>query len=271
MAIPPVKPGGYGPLDVPRAAELAQIDERLAARGLDSLGADTVTGTLSLAQDPNHPIVHPTFSGGGCSVSAAGAIISTVPGSGGRLVLGDNDYPTYTATRSRSIYVSALEACRSSPAIATSGNKLVVDQASGGVYAAAYSDFVLPIAKPHDGATLFELFVYCFYTASPTIQASVTNLILVRWGVAVGYSGGGSPVILGQYAPGALGYNAGLPITLAMGGGFNGVTFTNNVLDLQTYSYGIFVRFASPPTGANLVFTGYRINYTAIADERFTQ
>ena len=101
--IPPVKPGGWGPEFVPSAPELAQLDQLVGDRGLDSFGGDFVTGTLSLFQDPLHAGTPPKITG---TVSVTEhSVMGTGPA--GSLACAGT-VPTYSASRTRVVRYSPL-------------------------------------------------------------------------------------------------------------------------------------------------------------------
>lgn len=266
MAIKSVKPGGYGPNQTPRASELAQVDERLATYGLDaSIAGDTVTGVLSLEQSPYALGTHPKITAfGDVRASHADAKIETA--NGGRLVLGDGDVPQYNpATRTRKVRVSFLEAHRSNPhlssGIVDSGDASVVDPASGGIYSAPPgfgAAYHLTIEKPMDGAALSSVRLWFYFRDDPGSTINV-GVVIGREAVPVG--GVTGLTVMGGNAA-TYGYVSGTIQTLNVTG------LVSNTIDLQTYTY--FLQMTSC-VSQFIVYTAYELNYTSIADERFTQ
>jgi hypothetical protein len=266
--IPPVKPGGYGPLDVPRATELAQMDELVADRGLDSEGADSITGTIGLDQDPNNLTDHAsvTLTGANANVAAAGATLG-----GSNLLLGDGDYPLYTAPRGRKVLIPCSEYGRSS--YPSQHQQYATDPASGGIqsqYVAGSDSFTLPLVKPHDGAVFGLVKLYFFLPALPTtvFGLSQITLTLYKFQLAGSESGTqiGPGVALPTPASAAAYYNGGAPQALSFD-----YTFEDEVLDLSSWRYHFDISDDNAVYGFHPVYTALEVNYASIADERFYQ
>lgn len=255
MTIRPVKPGGWAKGMVPRAAELAQIDERLSTFGLDSEGPDTVTGVLSLTQDPAHPGTHPQIvTGAGSTVQVTNGRVDTK--NGGRFILGDGDVPEFVSPVTRRVRISSLEACRSAYTSGPAGNSLSVVGGIGITSAVAGSqDVTFALPKPHDGATLTSLKVWLYFT-DPSVASISYTAILTRVTAATGVA---STVVMGT-ASATASYSA-IPQAVTLSG------LVSNVIDLSTYDYSLFWR--SPLLGVAL--TAIELNFGSIGDEGFTQ
>jgi hypothetical protein len=273
MAIKPVRPGGWGPNFISTPPEPAQIDQRLAAQGL-ALAGDTVTGTLSVVQDPLHPGTFPILTGS-ATVTAAGAVMGTGP-NGGKLVC-SGSVPTYSANRTRRVRFSPLEVTRSAPAFSgtdiTAGYPAVIDPVSGGIMSAPGHttqgfgflpdcQFGIPITKPHDGATLDSVTVYYFFTGSTSLIVYASGRLTVR------------KVNTTTGATTTFGPSASFPTALSPANTIlSDATLTgiNDVIDLTSYVYRVIVQLPAYSTSNNFIWTGVEVNYKTIIDERFTQ
>jgi hypothetical protein len=266
--IRPVMAGvGYAKNMTPQAAEFAQIDQQLSAYGLDGSSSDVLAGRMSLAQDPQNLGTAPTLttSGSIAVVVESGGVIGSVLGSGGRIALGAGDVPTYSPSRSRTVRMSMLEAARVDDASA-----LVVDPTSGGVTAGsgagALNQFRIPIAKPHDGATLSTVRVFFFLRSEPSALAVTMPFMRVYRedlsGNVVTFSAGDSyptPASTELY------YNNGQALTLT------GTTYSNNVINVALYTYTIALVDDNGPVDSRPIYTAIELDYTAISDNRWTQ
>jgi len=284
MSIKPVRPGGYAQNMVPTAVELAQIDQRLSTYGIDTLPAgDTVTGILSLKQDPLNPGTHPKMTGT-LSPTVAGAVAGTGPGGGSLICSGS--VPTYTAARPRRVRISPLELMRSSPTGSpiTSGCAPVVDPQSGGVTQGLTTTlaYFFPITKPQDGATFLSFVAYYYVPNLPAATSGQMQIIAYRRNVLTGaldllgenqVNKSGSPAT--WYANGA---PQSIQVSTTVGTiPIGNVTFAPHGTDpiaLATYSYIIGVGGTGWGVSGDLplpVITGVEINYANVLDERLHQ
>lgn len=273
MAIPPVKPGGYGIGDVPKATELAQIDERISQRGLDSVGDDTLSGTLSIQQDPLQlGVVAPTLTmGTGSSIKISAGQLETK--NGGRLYLGAtglgaNDWPGLSPAHTRTIRVSALEACRSAPhitlGVVDAGNALGVYGNGIGIYTLVHDSggtIHFSIPKPNDTAVLSTIRVWFF---CPVLPTAVSDFSIIFGKRAV--SGSVVPTSIASnatsFADVNAQYNNGLPQSISLA-----VTET---IDLPGHTY--FLQLIEDMTiGNQLVYTAIEYVYSTVSYENFTQ
>ena len=280
MAIPPVKVGGWGPNFVPQPQELAQLDQELATKGLDAVGGDIVTGTLSV-------------SGGAgiqtsLNITSAGAVAGSGPG-GGNLTFSTGVGPTYSPARSRSVWISPLELCRSFPKVGVSGghnqlqggNLPYIDSQSGGitqypkgstVFTAGYiiapnAQMVFPLTKPMNGfvngATLTQV-DFCYYMPNPSFVTGSGNGNLL---VMKTKKDASTTTTLGTNA-----FTAGAIPNFAS---VASVTGMSEVIDLTTWIYHLvvidpdyFTALKGPP---GIIWTGFKIYYTSIANEGLQQ
>jgi hypothetical protein len=268
MAIPPFKPGGYGPNDTPHAAELAELDAKLATRGLDSTAADTATGTISALG------AWTTTAGKTVLVSGLGTSAQTTLGSGARFVLGDNDYVQYTASRTRTVFIHPTEAAFSF----VQGDQYRIDDTNLSGTGATYGlqnqsgsgtvTLTVPIAKPHDAATITQVVAYFQVPVSilgGVVPASLPTLVLGRRAISTGAFTSVASTTFGTPASPTAYYNAGAPNTMTVNPG------SNNVEDLTTYDFAIQVTDDSSPLARRIIWTGFKIVYGSIADNRPSQ
>jgi hypothetical protein len=256
----------------PSAAELAQIDQRLAAQGLDiSPAGDTATGTLSLLHDPVRVGVTPKMTG---SVSVAAGTLGTGPGGGTLICTGST--PTYTVARTRRVRFSMLELARSFPNISGGvihqGNTPVVDPASGGITQApsnapgfaAFPDaqITLPISKPHHRATITSVALYFFFPIFSGVMFGASGQITLQrihnvTGAITSYgpSTAVPTVPQNQFSTAYAATISGLAV----------------VVDLTTYVYRIVLQDIKTTGSVTVVWTGGEVNYSGIADEEFSQ
>jgi hypothetical protein len=272
-----VKPGGWGPYFVPTAQELAAMDAELAANGLDASAAgDTVSGTLSFAQDPLHSGVAPTLSGG--ATVANGGTMGT--GAAGELLLRAT-VPTYSATRTRRVRFSPLELIPSfetfSGSSLTHGNACVIDPATGGVTQSGVDTggigvdaaMFWPLPKPHNGGRIISVIAYFYVPSQPLVKPSMNpSLSLVKVGSVTNTVTTIGTAFFGIPSSAALWYAGGAPQALAL----TGLTET---VDLVNYVYRISIQDPAITAAGNQkpspIWTGIEVNYDSIADERFTQ
>lgn len=279
--IRPVKSGvGYAINDTPQAAEFAQIDQQLATYGLNSVAADTVTGTLSIQTDPLHTSTPATLTGN-FNVTASGAIAGTVPG-GGTIGVYNGSYPTYSAARPRRIRMSLLELTRSEPTGSplAAGNIPVIDPATGGVTqtpvgaliatqgfaTAGAAQITIPMTKTHDGATIASVVLYFYWPVLPNTVHTLTGKfalqkVTVATNALTSIGNVTFPTSASTSAP------AGTPHPVSISG-------LSEVIDLSTYVYRFLIQDPAV-NGSNEtpgpIYTGIEINLTTIGDERFTQ
>ena len=283
--IPPVKPGGWGPEFVPSAPELAQLDQLVGDRGLDSFGGDFVTGTLSLFQDPLHAGTPPKITG---TVSVTEhSVMGTGPA--GSLVCAGT-VPTYSAGRPRVVRYSPLELVRSYPAVSGStlsaGCAPVIDRTTGGVSQSqsleVNGSLLYPITKPMDGSTVTSLRVYYYVQSLPASAPSAFNLALLATQLSTGVT---EFVGFANTAPSSASswYDSGsvqsifVTTTSASGGtaylGSTGAFLWgagSNTLALSSWVYWVEISMTGTVVGSNPIITGIELTYT-VPDERFQQ
>lgn len=295
---------GYAQSMVPTSAAFAQIDEELSEYGLDSgNGAaspsttlDTISGLISVSQDSLHPTVHPGFTTsnpvtvtGVNSVTGAPSVAASVLGSGGRLVCGativdgaSTDVPKYTSDRSRIVQLSFLEACYSAPHYnynnnyVDAGTPYVVVSLTMGIQrstqtpGAVQLSFDVPITKPHNGATISQILVYCYLSVAPTSFGTTppAEVILYQTDITTG----AATAITNGTLPGT---NVA---TYFVNGAVQTITITPTppalVVDLTQYTYSLHVRDDHGSTwpagtGCGVVWLGAAITYSSIPDESF--
>ena len=273
--IKPVKPGGWSPGMVPTPSEIAQIDQRLAAQGLDSTsGGDTVTGTISLTHDPVRVGTTPKITSS-VAVAAAGATIGTGPGGGTLTLVGT--VPTYSATRTRRVRFSMLELARAFPNISGStieeGNAPLADPASGGItqYPLQPGGFLsfpsaaitLPLTKPHHGATITSVSLYYFFRrVQPGVWTWTLNSgqiqlqqVAVATGAITSYTSAAFPGI-------SFFFDTVYAVTISA---------LSVAVDLHNYVYRIVLQDPAVAGVMQTIFTGAEVNYSGIANEEFSQ
>jgi hypothetical protein len=252
VTIRPVKSGvGWRKLYTPTTSELAQLDQLLATYGLDSegdflSGPLTALGTWSTAAAPSGLV---GLIGSGIQARTAG----------GSIILGDNDYPTYSPARTRSVVIPCAEACFSDALDGWS-----VDSNSLGLfqdpYAAGASIFV-PLTKIHNGATISSVTLYFFSPSAVSVPSQYPSFSISRQQISTNTSTAlGFATFGGPYVPGTV-----QSLTIS--------SLSSNVVDTSTYRYFFQINDDNNNVAGPLKtrFTGIRVNYTAIADRRFSQ
>lgn len=208
-----------------------------------------------------------TFSGavtmsGTLTVSGAGKVKTSASG---RIELGDNDYPTFSATRSRSVRIGIT------PALAywaSTYTDFTYDSSTPGMTSATLgAAFVVPLHGLHNGATLSTLDVYFTPRVTTTTPATPPSVQLYRRAITAGAAIGAQTALSGtatqSYTPGG-DYNDGKALIMTY------TCTTNNVIDTASYIYYLVV---TDESGAGAVvgnrYHAVVCNYTAIADMRF--
>lgn len=279
--IRPVVAGvGYHITRVPQAAEFAQIDYQLATYGLDSVGADTVTGNLSLQQDPDHVGFGPSITGSFFVGDTGGAFAVAGTGPAGSLVCSGTSVPAYSSGRLRRVLISMLEATRSathlSGAIVAHGNAIVIDSNTGGITTASSVDtneiggaaeITIPLTKPHDGANFFAATLYWYVPSLPHFQPSLNGAFrLESISLALNaVSVIGTATITAPATPAAW-WNNGQVQSLTISGLSTAVDLTD-----YTYRFVIVEPACGPSQVPYPVWTGIAVEYSSITGEGFTQ
>jgi hypothetical protein len=264
---------GYAQNMVPTAPAIAQVDAQLSEFGLDgSPSGDTVTGVLSLQQDPTRPSFHPSITGS-FTVSAAGAVVGTGPA--GSLVCAGT-IPTYSATRTRRVRFSPLELTRSQRTLSgstiTAGNAPEIDSTTGGVTQSAYftpgfsgfpgAQMSFPLTKPHNGATVTSIVFYYYWdTIVPVVSLNSGKASYVKVNVATG----AVTTIGSQTYPSSFSFQVPQSVT---------ISGLSDTMDMTTYVYRLAIQDLSVGGSSeqpNPIYTGLEVNYTSIADESFSQ
>lgn len=286
-SIRPVVSGvGYHQGRVPKSEEFAQIDQQLATYGLDACGDDTLTGNLSVQQDPNHPALAPSISGN-FGVTASGAVAGT--GAAGSLIC-TGSVPVYwniggnvAAPRTRRVRISMLEATRSNPhfsaSVLANGNAPLVDVASGGITTitsattnqmAGAAEITVPLTKPHDGAQFDSMSLYYYVPGKPAAPPGLNGTFRLE---SVDLSTGAVVTLGGTLAniPATGSADAwwalGQPQVVTV----SGMSATIN-LSAFAYRFVISEPACVPPTQLPFpVWTGIEVNFKNILDERFSQ
>jgi hypothetical protein len=195
--------------------------------------------------------------------SAAGAIATTAQG-GIELGGGANDFPTFSATRSRVVLVSIAD----SPQIVGSTTIVV---GTGGVEntssASSPSSFWLPVThRMHNGATLDHVVITFKVGLSHTgVPANMPTITVQR----VDGSGNISNLKstagqMGSPATGALWYASGAAQN------YSYVCDQNNVIDTANYTYNVFIldEYGANAMNDNLWISA-TIVFTTIPDMKF--
>jgi hypothetical protein len=244
MSFTRIKPGNWAVNEKLTSAQMNAIDVDHANALDKSVAGDTISGAIAIA------------STGKIQASAAGALIQTT--TGGRIQLGDNDYPTFSATRSIS---------RALPIIIQQGpnfNWTVTNEGStsNSLGVSGYMDITAALI---DGSTLSSVDVYFSVGAAHSGVPIALPLLAVYRRVITAPN----PASLGNavYSPtpssGAIWTNAGNTNT------WNVPCTTNNVIDRSQYCYFVAL---TDESGANAivgnVYQALRLNMTAIADMR---
>lgn len=215
-----------------------------------------------------------TLAGSGASVSAIVGGVTTK--SGGKLVLGNNDFPTFSATRSRTLVVPLVPSLNGStnqyggdtdidPTFGCLRSVITNDQASG-------HKIVFPIPKRylHNGATLSTV-TLAWRVGVPSNALPMVNPSMAVWRATTG----GTTVALNSSAQ--LAVSPANADAYYFKGNVQTLAYTcnqNNVIDTTQYQY-LFVwteEFGRALTahGPTLnLFHSLTLAYTAIADQRF--
>ena len=264
------KPSGiWANGDVPGAAFFTYLDQRLF-KLIDGDGGGTWAPSAALTIGGSGIIMSGplVISGADATLSSGKKITVTGSGSkiitasGGRFVLGDNDYPTFSAARS---------AARVLPANATVYTTMETTSGTSQQTAAGQL-FQLQIPSIFHGATLLS--AQAFFVPSSGYNGQPTGAgTQVKLGVArVYYNGGavdnllstgGGLVTYPTPASGTAYYNAGAITSLTFS------SDQNNVMDLANYYYFVSV-FGEDGSNyhANTNFTTVVVTFANILDMR---
>ena len=248
---------------VPTPKRLAQLDD---------YQAKAINGDAGGTWTPTSPII---LGGAGLTLAGSGGTVSAIVGgvktqSGGKLVLGNNDFPTFSASRTRTIVMPIVPAMQGfgsgvdSDADPTFGCLRTLCNLAG-------TKIVVPIPKRylHNGATLSTV-TLAFrigqpHGAPPGVQPGMTVLRVSTSGVSAALN---STALLQMSAANADAYYfKGNAQTLAY------TCNQNNVIDTTQYQY-VFTwteeAGAIPNNGPPLnLLHSWTLAYTAIADQRF--
>jgi hypothetical protein len=264
---------GYGIGMVATAPMLAQVDEQLAANGLDAQGSDTIVGTLSLTQDPNNLGTTPKITQTPLvEVNSPGAIVETVPGGG---ILSVGAVPQFSANRLRTVRFSFLEVCRSYPTIPGGdlqyGNAPKIYGGGIGIFGAntrGHSIWIFSIPKPHDGATINQIKAWFFL---PSIPGALPNAMptysiaqIAAPTQAVTFLGVGSistPATVAAY------YNGGKPQSISLVTSPLAMNIQSNTYIVQLTDVDLSADDQAPVP----IWTSIEVEYTLIGGEGFTQ
>lgn len=263
-----IRPYGVWPTPVvPTPKRLSALDDAVAR----SVNADD-GGVYA----PLSPIIVGgsglTLNGGGTS-SLTGGVTTK---SGGKVILGHNDFPTFGSTRSRTILVPLTPTLVGNEITAAGGIDSDISPQYGCIRSlipstAGGSKIVFPIPKRymHNGATLATATLTWrvwqpHNNGSPTIAPSMAIWRVTAAGTKLALN---STPQLQVVTSGDAYYNKGNPQTLAY------ACNQNNVIDSTQFQY-VFVwseesgGLASNPPTLNL-FHSLALSYTTIADQRF--
>jgi len=249
MTIARVKIAGFAINEKPTSSQLNQIDADHVRACDRTIAGDTISGIVVVGGSTS--VI--TFSGGAkAQIANAGALYDVQ--STGSIVLGDNDYPTYSASR---------PLVRCAPFVAQQRGNLFwlvtnnqsTSGAPGLVGATDLTNYLV------DGATLASLDVF-FAVGSPHVgvPATMPSFILYKLAYAASITAMASGTVptaassTAWYASGAT-----QTINIAVGA----------VIDRTAYSYFLQVTDESSTNSlAGNIYQSVRLNMTGIADMR---
>jgi len=273
MTFSRVYPAGWGANDELDKDLLNELDLD-HSNALDKTG-DTITGTVTVGAGSSL-VVAAASDGVTCNgdITITGAGAQLITSSSGRLTLGDNDYPRFSANRTREIWAPL----RTFGGASYTGTwNAAASSTLGMTYAATAIDKRFQVGIPdrllHNGATLSTVTVWFEAVAGHVSLPASTD----RPSVAVYRYG---PFTTSATAPAISRLSADSEQYLTMPatvGDYNsktqGIVFTcdqNNVIDKSQYLYSIRIydELGANAVAGNLFFM-VSLSYTAIADMRF--
>lgn len=265
MSFVRVKPSGYALGDQVTSPEFNQLDTD-HTNALDKTSAgDTLSGVIQVASGGQLFLNH----GGQVFANAAGAVIAATSGAivsgaigGINLTGGPNDYETFTPPRSRSLAVPPIiQALTSGWSVLTGAGAGIGLQGSAGT-----TPINLLLPTVHNGATLASVTVSLAVAGAhsgvpqnmPSIQVSVINLLT---GANTSFGSNSIPIP----GSGAAWHN---------GGAQQAFTLALNPFSVVDNTQNVYVLNLTDENGANAVagnvFAGFVLNFTNIADMRFS-
>jgi len=260
----------WGVGDELTSAQMNIVDTN-AAGAVDKSG-DTLTGTINvgaagkIVANNAASVIEATANGAKIRANGAGALIQTV--SGGRIQLADSDWVTFSANRTRSITQTPAAVTLSSGWTYLSGRAAVL------VGPASSTTILIPLTALHNGALLASVDMYFAIAGS---HGAVPG-VLPKFGVQRAFVSDGhllsSPASLwsgGDYKS----MPSPADVTAYEAGGltqhFTLTCDQNHTIDRSQYTYAINV---ADENGANSIagnlFCGFVLNYSTIADMRFS-
>jgi len=271
-------------LDIQRSLSVDKTGDTIAsgytiyASGTNTVGATGIVSVSGSMKSSNAAWsfgpTNATLSGGYINVKSSAIMTVTVASSlvqtasGGRIVLGDADWPTFSATRSITRAIDFGE-CQNIFSLSGVGTWTV---GSNGLIAPAVAapptpaDIVVPIHPPHDGATLQNVDIFFTPNTSPS-RTPATNIaanILTRQMTSGGVLPTRSKWLTSDVAytfPGAATYIDGKVKSVSVG--------TSLVFAPSTTQYALYLKDeGSTNAVGGTVFHGAIFTFSSIADLR---
>lgn len=286
MAITKVNLPGWGFGDKLASAQINSFDTKIitaldkTTAGDQLAGVVTMAATAALRASTSGAKISATVSGakieattsgatieasGGADIIVTGAGSTLATASGGRISLGDNDYPVFSSNRS----IARVANLAAHAMLETGGTPTISSGSGGDVPSVMGNGDSQPIEVDitnllHSGATLNTCTLYMYATVHSNLPAVFPHFILRR-----------KPLGAIQSVQSlSAGVATASPANLAA---WNSVEYawsitctTNNVIDKSTYTYSIHIE---DENGANSapgnLYAQFVLNSSGIADMRF--